>query len=139
MAEIRTLDFIEKLEESEFVDLLVAIKQMRYGDNSRLYEYFDKEGKRNVHLWDNGGSFKDNGQYHIWINDYGTSIPSMNINHNICMLYMFGKEWYLKAKQYFEHENMMESLEILNTAVIQYEKELEDDKEITKQINTKKR
>jgi len=121
------LKYIKQLEESDFVDLLVSIKQMRYGDSSRLYEYLDREDRRVVHLWDNGGSFKDNGQDYIWVNDYETSNPSFNFNHNLFMLSVFGQEWYARAKKYFK-VNKPESLVILSKAKAQYDSELEVDK-----------
>lgn len=127
------LKYIKQLEESDFVDLLVAIKQMRYGDSSRLYEYLDKEDRRVVHLWDNGGSFKDNGQDYIWVNDYETSNPNFNFNHNIFMLSTFGPEWYARAQKYFEGKKP-ESLEILSRAKGQYDKDLEADKEFMQSL-----
>lgn len=121
------LKFVKQLQESDFVDLLVAIGQMRYGD-SRLYEYLDKEDRRVIHLWDNSGSFKDNGQDYIWVNDYETSNPNSNFNHNLFMLYTFGQEWYTRAQKYFESKKP-ESLTILSRAKAQYDSDLEADKE----------
>ena len=107
---------------------------MRYGDNSRLYEYTDKEDKRVVHLWDNGSCFKDNGQDYIWVNDYETSNPNLNFNHNVFMLSVFGQEWYKRAQNYFECKKA-EGLAILNRAKAQYEEELAIDKEFIQSLD----
>lgn len=130
---VKMLKFIKQLDD-DFTDLLVAIDQIRYGDNSRLCEYEDKGDKRIVHLWDNEGSFKDNGQYYIWVNDYETSNIDLNLNHNIFMLYRFGQEWYASAQKYFENTNP-ERLTILNRAKSQYESELEADKEFMQSLD----
>lgn len=122
------INFMKQLEESGFFDLLVSIGQMRYGDSSRLYEYLDEEDRRVVHLWDNGGSFKDNGQDYIWVNDYETSNPNFNFNHNLCMLSKFGEEWYTSAQKYFE-DKKPEGLAILSEAKAQFDRDLEADKE----------
>lgn len=117
------LTYVKRLEETDFVDLMVSIGQMRYGDNSRLYEYLDKGDKRVVHLWDNNGSFKDNGQDYIWVNDYEISNPSLNFNHHVFMLYRFGQEWYTNAIKYFEGKKP-EGLDVLTKAKEQYDDEL---------------
>ena len=126
------LKYITQLEEFDFVSLMVSIGQMRYGDNSRLYEYLDKEDRRIVHLWDNGGSFKDNGQDYIWVNDYETSNPNRNFNHNVFMLSTFGQEWYTRAQKHFEGKP--ERLDILKKAKAQYDRDLEADKEFIQSL-----
>lgn len=120
------LNFVKQLEESDFFDLLVEMGQMRYGDTRRLYEYLDKEDRRIVHLWDNGGSFKDNGQDYIWINDYETSSPNANLNHNVFMLSMFGQEWYERAQKYFEGKKP-EGFVILRKAKAKYDLEADEE------------
>lgn len=127
------LKFIKQLKESDFVDLMVSIGQMRYGDESRLYEYLDKTDRRIVHLWDNGDYFKDNGQNYIWVNDYETSNQNSQLKHNVFMLFSFGQEWYVSAKKYFEGKNR-ENLDILSKAKAEYDRELKDDEEFIQSL-----
>ena len=127
------LKYIKQLKESDFLDLMVSLGQMRYGDNSRLYEYLDKEDRRIVHIWDNSSCFKDNGQDYLWVNDYETSKPNFNFNHNLFMLSQFGEEWYARAQKHFEGKKP-ESLVILNKAKARYDKDLEADKEFMQSL-----
>ena len=128
------LNYIRKLDDSEFLDLLVAVGEMRYGDNSRLYEYCEREEVRMVYLEDNSGSFKDNGRENIWINDFETSRHDMDFNHNLFMLHKFGETWYGKAEAYFEANERLDCLEILDKAKAQYEKDLEADREFMESV-----
>ena len=128
------LNYIKKLDDSEFLDLLVAVGEMRYGDDSCRYEYFDKETVRVVNLERSGGSFKDYGRETIWINDIGTSKHSINLNHYIFMLEKFGESWFKETKRHFEANEMRDCLEILDKAKAQYEKDLEADKEFMESL-----
>lgn len=128
------LNYIKKLDASEFLDLLVAVGEMRYGDDSCRYEYFDKKAIRVVNLERSGGSFKDYSRQTICINDFETLGRDMNLNHYIFMLEKFGESWFKDAKTYFEVNEMRDCLKILVKAKAQYEKNLEADREFMESI-----
>lgn len=124
------VEFITQLNDDEFKDLLIALRQLKYRDVShqtKLYEYSDRVDRRDVHLWDNGGSFKDNGEYYISMNDYETTVKEVNVYHNLYMVGKFGEKWLAQAQKYYEGNP--EGLAVLNKATIMYEEMMQDAEE----------
>ena len=124
---------VQSLKESDFVDLLVSIGYKSYGDY-RAYEYFDEKDRRNVHLWDNCGCFKDRGEYRLWINDFETSNPNLTFSHNLFMLETFGQSWYERAQKYFTDKGSLDNLILLDKVKKRYDEELAIDAEFIEHV-----
>ena len=121
------LQFVSKLRDNDFVDLMVAIKKMKYGD-IKVCEYADKDNCRNVHVWDNNPSFNDRepDQY-FSINDFNISEDKALFDYYLFMLNQFGDDWYDVAKNHFIQLNDFNRLEKLENAKKEIDNILSDD------------
>ncbi|MBQ7917866.1 MAG: hypothetical protein IJ310_03510 [Clostridia bacterium] len=123
------LYFVSRLNDRDFVNLLVAIKKMHYGD-IKSCEYIDKDTYRKVHLWDNSRHFDDRKEdQYFTIDDFNISEKNALFNYYLFMLHQFGEEWYENAKTYLESEEKLQALEVLEQAKTAHEADLEADKE----------
>ena len=119
------LNYVRKLRDSEFVDLLVATKKMRDGDIKNC-EYMDKETYRQVRVLD-CSPFVDNREpdQHFLIDDFNISEKESLFDYYLFMLNQFGYEWYEKAKKYLSIKQNAQNLATLKQAKNAYQADLE--------------
>ena len=129
------INFVKKIRECDFVDLLVAIKKMKYGDIKNC-EYMDKENYRTVRVLDCSPFIVEHeAEQNFIIDDFNISEQEVMFDYYLFMLKKFDDEWYEKAKKYLTIKQDAHALETLEQAKNTYEADLETDSELFATLN----
>ena len=129
------LNYVRKLRDSEFVDLLFAIKKIKKGDIKNC-EYMDKESYRQVRVLDCSPFVEDReAEQKFIIDDFNISENEVMIDYYLFMLNQFGDEWYEKAKKYLSIKQNAQNLATLKQAKNAYQADLEADSELFATLN----